>query len=150
MAYIHHQRDEYMLTSVGNYSYSADIVGYGVARWGPGYQPVVVRGLWVQNLTTIIGLATGIIGFYKNTAAVLTTATGNHTIIDTVNLSTVALTGSGTIYYVECVPTKIAPGQEVVLNVDTATSEALIIRAGLYVEATSDAPSGNTKMVASS
>ena len=144
MAYVHGQREAHMTTSGGAPVVST--TGGLLLRYQPGYQPVVVRAASVQNTTTIVGVIAPVITFWESSIAGGTS--GNWTSIDTITMTTVA-TQQGQLFFVEDLQTKIEPGHEVVAQITTVSSEAVLIRATLFVESTTDAPSGNSQMTES-
>ena len=145
MAYVHGQRDVKLATSGGVPRIST--TGGLTVRWAPGYQPVVVRALAVQNMTTIVGVIAPVVHFFESSVAGSGT-TGNWTSIDTITLTTVA-SQAGQVFFVEDLATKIEPGHEIVAQVLTVSTEAVLIEATAYVENTTDAPPGNTQMTES-
>ena len=144
MAYVHGQREAHMTTSGGVPIIST--TGGLLLRYPPGYQPVVVRAASVQNTTTIVGVIAPVITFWES--AIAGGASGNWTSIDTITMTTVA-TQQGQLFFVEDLQTKIEPGHEVVAQITTVSTEAVLVRATLYVESTTDAPAGNTQMTES-
>ena len=145
MAYVHGQREAHMTTSGGAPVVST--TGGLLLRYQPGYQPVVVRAAAVQNTTTIIGVIPPVITFWESSIA--GGASGNWTSIDTITMATGITAPQGQLFFVEDLQTKIEPGHEVVAQITTVSTEAVLIRATLYVESTTDAPSGNTQMTES-
>ena len=144
MAYVHGQREAHMTTSGGAPVVST--TGGLLLRYQPGYQPVVVRAASVQNTTTIVGVIAPVITFWES--AIAGGTSGNWTSIDTITMTTVA-TQQGQLFFVEDLQTKIEPGHEVVAQITTVSTEAVLIRATLFVESTTDAPSGNSQMTES-
>ena len=144
MAYVHGQREVQMVTSGGVPIIST--TGGLLLRYQPGYQPIVARAFGVQNTTTIVGVIAPVISFWESSVAGGTS--GNWTIIDTITMTTIA-TQQGQIFFVEDLQTKIEPGHEIVAQITTVSTEAVLVRATAYVESTTDAPPGNTQMTES-
>lgn len=145
MAYVHGQRDQKLTTSGGVPIIST--TGGLTVRWAPGYQPVVVRALAVQNLTTLVGVIPPVIHFFENAVAG-STATGNFTAIDTITMTTAA-SQHGQVFFVEDLATRVEPGHEILAQVLTVSTEAVLIQATAYVENTSEAPAALTQMTES-
>lgn len=144
MAYVHGQREVPLTTSGGVQIIST--TGGLLLKYAPGYQPLVVRAAAVQNTTTIVGVIAPVISLWES--AIAGGTSGNWTVIDTITMTTAA-TQQGQLFFVEDLQTKIEPGHEVVAQITTVSTEAVLVRATLYVESTTDAPAGNTQMTES-
>jgi hypothetical protein len=140
-------REIALLNSSGTPVYTTTVVG-AKAKYAPGLHPVIIRGLTVQNYTTVAFVGAPVITFFLNTTPGLT-ATTAYTVIDTITLTTASAGDTGQVFYATPTPTVCRPGEEVVLDVTTITSGAHYIRGTIYVEPGYEIPSANSNMTES-
>lgn len=146
MSYVHYQRDIDMLSSEGIWVLSAGTSGVK-AKWSPGMQPVTVRQIAVQHLTTIAAsTAPPVISFWKTSTFPVTTSS-SWTLIGAITLTTVA--NQGKVFYKTVTPVDITAPTGILVETSTATTEVLNYKATIFVEPDPDNPANNTSFVAS-
>lgn len=140
MSYDHQKMDQTIIAA-------ADIVTaadpIALARYFPGYQPILVRAVWAV-MTTANTVAPSILTFkFRPTPG----SAAGEIVLGTLTIPINAAIGS--VYYekVAVEPTKCTPGGEIVVQTDgggTAGNATL----GFFGEFSWDAPGNNTRMVA--
>lgn len=145
MAYTHGLNEYTLLTSEGVTHRTLTLSG---RQWShtPGYQPYIVRAVGI--VITASGAAAGarrvkMSAFRNSTPG--GTATTTLTLIDTATLG--SLLARGKVVYMDNLNTQINPGQELVVRVTQAATQAAKAKVIATVEQHWEHPDNNTNLV---
>jgi hypothetical protein len=148
MAYDH---GRYSITLLGtgaaltgvNFTILASAAAADKARAIMGYQPHVIRAVWVQNLSTKAKVTKPVFDFRTATGGVASVSGGNFARL------TLGTAGQafGKINYRDGLNTEVQPGDTVAVAVKTAATVAFKVACGIYVEARWEKPANFTRMV---
>jgi len=136
-----HQKMDITLVQAGDIATPADPIA--LARYFPGYQPVLVRAVWAA-ITTLNSVAPSILTFKYR--PMIGSAAGE-VVLGTLTIPINAAVGN--VYYekIAVEPVKCVPGGEIVVQTDGGGT-AGNATCGIFAEFSWDIPGNNTRMVA--
>jgi len=111
------------------------------ATWGPGYQPVKIRAVYLI-ITTTPTVTPPVVNFYRRPTAGSETA---KVLIKALNPS-LAQAVQGNVIFADGLDVQINPGEDISVDVGTASTAGAAIM-GAFTESAWEKPGNNARMV---